>query len=470
MTSQPETDVSVVETSRDRDRALWRMSRFYPLETLPDKAFATTAVGIAAEALGILLKQWAPVLGLPDASAIADAGDKDFLAQILVCQALGLLDEARLGDLKLLVSIERLAQTRGPFSLSGRRSRALIEQLSVMATLDEIAADGGGTMTTRVIGLNLQTPRDRLRMAVRLIDASLLDHAHAASSTAFARFSAKAPEALAASAILTDDDATYREALTAFESATQTAIDLSRALSGRPSATSQIFWASVLFTRLCNFSVSLSKLLPGSGYSNGKADEVWDNSSVASLVRDIFECFLLFHYLCIDPGPPAEASARQTLMHLHDCTMRLRVFYVDEGSADRTFYEGEKSRLKAQLEANTYFQSLSEKRRQRLLAGRDLMFLSQDEILDRLGEDRALFRRHYEMLSAHTHSLPLSFYRALEDGRGRGVENSAEKNYISQSLATVARFLGKACQNYAAMFAEAADQDEPETQGPTQGR
>ena len=109
-------------------------------------------------------------------------------------------------------------------------------------------------------------------------------------------------------------------------------------------------------------------------------------------------------------------------------------------------------RLRELLEANVYFATLSEKRRKRLLAGRDLMFLSQDEILDSLGEDRTLFRRHYEMLSAHTHSLPLAFYSTLEDGRGRGVENRAEKNYIAQSLATVARFLGRASQGYRAMF------------------
>lgn len=460
MTAHSETEMSEVETSRDSERALWRLARFYPLEPLPDRAFATTAVGIAAEALGMLLDAWVPVLALPDSAARARTHEKDFSTEVLICEALGLLDETQIGDLKLLLSIAQLAEGRGPFSLSGRRCRNLIEQLSVMATLDGIADKDDGTTATRVIQMNLQTPRDRLRMSVRLIDASLLDHAHAASFTSFARFSAKAPEALAASATLSEDDRTYRDALGAFERAVYTAIAVSGELSGRPSATSQIFWASVLFARLCNFSVSLSKLLPGSAYSSGKADEVWDNSSVSSLARDIFECFLLFHYLCIDPGAPAEASARQTLMHLHDCTMRLRVFHVEE-TAERIFYEGEQVRLRELLESNVYFAALSEKRRKRLLAGRDLMFLSQDEILDRLGEDRTLFRRHYEMLSAHTHSLPLAFYSGLEDGRGRGVENPAEKNYMAQSVATVARFLARASESYRAMFDEVVQHGRP---------
>lgn len=330
MTVHSETKLSEVETPRDRERALWRLARFYPLEPLPDRAFAIKAVGIAAEAVANLLDAWLPVLIFPGAAAVARPDDKSLLNDILICETLGLLDETQIGDLRRLVSIAALAEGRGPFSLSKRRCRDLIEQLSVLATLDEIAAKDDDTTAMRVIQMNLQTPRDRLRMAVRVIDASLLEQAHAASSTSFARFNAEAPETLAASATLTEDDRAYREALGAFERAVKTAIEVSRDLSGRPSATSQIFWASVLFARLCNFSVSLSKLLPGSAYSSREADEVWDNSSVSSLARDIFECFLLFHYLCIDPGPPAEASARQTLMHLHDCTMRLRVFYVDE--------------------------------------------------------------------------------------------------------------------------------------------
>lgn len=457
----------VFETDRSpEERARWRLARFYPLESMSDRDMAKTAVAIAAEALGLFLDAWIPVLNLPAPAASAQVHASNFSTAILVSKALGLLSDPMIRDLNLLASIAQFAGGRSPFSFSGRRCRDLVEELSVMTTLDEMAAEDDDTTARRVLRLNLQTTRDRLRMAVRMIDASLLDQALNASSTAFARFSAKAPEELVASATLTENDNIYRDGLGEFELALKTAIDLSGELSGRPSASSQIFWASVLFARLCNFSVSLSELLPGSAYSSGQADEVWDNSSVSSLVRDIFECFLLFHYLCIDPGPPTEAAARQTLMHLHDCTMRLRVFHVDEGSAERTFYEGEKSRLKAQLEANAYFQTISDKRRQRLLAGRDLMFLSQDEILDRLGEDRALFRRHYEMLSAHTHSLPLSFYRALGDDRGRGIENPAEKNYISQSLTTVARFLGHACQSYRAMFAGTADQEEPEALGP----
>lgn len=457
MTDRIEPGLPEVSSPYDEERARWRMARFYQLETLPDRAFATTAVGLVAEALGLFLEAWIPVLGLP-ASASAAPHRRDYAAAILTCEILGLLDETRIRDLQLLSEIARLAEGRAPFSLSGRRCRELIEKLDVMATLDALAAEDNDELSHHVVRSNLLTPRDRLRMAVRLIDAALLDDAHAASLTVFGRFSSKASDAMVAEANLTEDDRTYRDALAQFEVAVQRALDLSREMSGRPSAASTIFWASVLFARLCNFSVSLSKLLPGSAYSNGRADEIWDNSSVSSLARDIFECFLLFHYLCIDAAPTEEAAARQTLMHLHDCTMRIRVFHVDDGAVERAFYEGEQVRLKNQLEANVYFKGLSDKRRQRLLLGRDLMFLSQDEILDRLGEDRALSRRYYEMLSAHTHSLPLSFYRALEDSRGRGVENRAEKHYIAQSLAILARFLARACRDYRGIFTEDPDQ------------
>jgi len=280
-----------------------------------------------------------------------------------------------------------------------------------------------------------------------------------AEATAFARFNGNAPTLLARPHALSADDRVYRNSLSHFETALQKALGVSRLKGHQPSATSAIFWASLLFTRLCNFSVSLSRLLPGSAYSMGKADEIWDNSSVSSLARDIFECFLLFFYLGVETVPEDEWKARQSLMHLHDCTMRLRVFYVGEAEAvQRAFYEGEQKRLKALLEANNYFANLPEKQRNRFLKGRDLLFLSQDEVLERLGEDRALIRRIYEMLSAHTHSLPLSFYSGREDDRGRGVENLPEKRYMAQSLEFLTGILVRATTAYLSIFPDTNDE------------
>lgn len=440
----------------DRDEI--RLARFYPLETMADRAFVARILEIATEAVSMYLDAWLPVLGFVATDA-PERPARELGTAVAICEALDLLDANRISDLKVLLTLADLGRGKLPFALGGKRSTELIEQLSGLPVLDELAASDSQELHVRVFRLNLGTPRDRLRMAVRFLDSGLHDLVYSAEATAFARFNAKAPTPLARSDALSADDRVYRAALSHFETALQAALEVSRLKGHQPSATSAIFWASLLFTRLCNFSVSLSKLLPGSAYSMGKADEIWDNSSVSSLARDIFECFLLFFYLGVETVPEDEWKARQSLMHLHDCTMRLRVFYVGEAEAvQRAFYEGEQTRLKALLEANTYFASLPEKQRNRLLKGRDLLFLSQDEILERLGEDRALIRRIYEMLSAHTHSLPLSFYSGREDDRGRGVENLPEKRYMAQSLEFLTRILARATTAYLSVFPETGDQ------------
>ncbi len=69
---------------------------------------------------------------------------------------------------------------------------------------------------------------------------------------------------------------------------------MSKKFADIPSPTPQQFYASVLFTRLCVIAISLEKLL------TTKKTDHWDYASVASLTRNILECYLTFFYLCID--------------------------------------------------------------------------------------------------------------------------------------------------------------------------
>ncbi|CAN5657147.1 hypothetical protein BH10CYA1_BH10CYA1_55930 [soil metagenome] len=85
-------------------------------------------------------------------------------------------------------------------------------------------------------------------------------------------------------------------------------------------------WGSVLFTRICTSSVSTLCLCPG---SKANPDGIhWDFASIASLVRNIYECALSFFYLAVEKVSEDEWSCRLKVMQLHDCMARFRMFHA----------------------------------------------------------------------------------------------------------------------------------------------
>lgn len=433
-----------METEDDR-----RLAKFYPMEFMKDREFIKYAASLLAADLQIVLCEWLPVKGSVVPSSLEDGEPSDFMANIQLCEALQIVERDVIKDLRVMARLAAQSSGNLHSRLSGRATGQLIESLQVLKTLDQIVADGDmNQIHIRVMKINLESNRDRLRMATRSLDAALLDIAAAAKETAYRRFN---PMSALGPLELPDVDRAYRDALAACEAQIRSAIALSQRAGNRPSETSRILWASVLFTRLCNFAVSTARLAPGSSYSHNGIDYHWDNSSVSSLVRSAFECFLLFFYIGIDAVDDDEWSARQNLMYLHDATMRLRVFHAgDDEAVTRIFYEDQRSILVEKLSASVYFSAFPDKRRAHFERGRDLYFLTQDEIISRIGWDAALLRRHYELLSAHVHSLPVSFYNGIKDDRGRGVENDPEKSYLTQSLNLLSTILSKATELYQA--------------------
>jgi len=428
------------------DEAEQRLARYYPLADMADREFALGLCAIVADRVRDLVLASAPALSAQRPAVANVAGIE---SDLIAAETLGLIPGEYLADLQAVAKIAAMGREARRLSLEHRRYARHIEALSVLTTLDGLAVEPRSDVMIEVLRLNLATARDRLRMAVRMLDHWLVENTAAARQAAFSRFSPKVEPA----GPLSEVETRYREALGLFENRVQAAIDLSRAAGNRLSESSAMAWASVLFTRLVNFAVSLSKLLPGSAYASGTSNATWDNSAVSALARSAYECFLLLFYIGLDRVEEVEWTARQKLMYLHDCTMRLRVFYAEaDGGEQRAFYEEQRAILVEQLSANAYFAGLGDKRQAHLLRGRDLFFHNQDEILARLGLDAANYRRLYELLSAHVHSLPLSFYRAFEDGRGRGVENDAELRYIAQGIDFVGGLLEAGGAGYRDLF------------------
>lgn len=244
-----------------------------------------------------------------------------------------------------------------------------------------------------------------------------------------------------------DVDKLYKEGSVRLTQALIAAISASRQTADLPTTGGQQQWGSVLFARLCGFGGSLMRLMPGSPAS--PTSKVWDFPSVAALTRCIFECYLIFFYLCADRVSEAEWLLRLNVMQLHDCVERHRIL-GRFGKEDKDLLDRQVSNLRGRVTGNKAFADLSSPQQARAVSGRSHMYLTQDEVMERFKPpmDREGTRGLYEFLSSAAHTFPFGFYRTMEhEGRGTGRENLVEKSYVAS------------CADFAAQLLEQAEKE-----------
>ena len=226
--------------------------------------------------------------------------------------------------------------------------------------------------------------------------------------------------------------AKYRDARRDYAAVVLRAKRVSHGSAGIRSETAQHFWASVLFTRLVVTAVSIQVLTP-----DLQPDAHWDFSAVASITRNLAECYLFFYFLCADDVPQVEKDARIILLNLYDNASRRKLF----GELGNTDDSAETAATKAavhddllrKFRANTYLLGLPEKRQKELIRGEKTPFV-QDEVIERTTMDKRNFRFLYRLFSNHTHTGPVAFYRMAEHGRGRGIQNIQDTSYMAVAL------------------------------------
>jgi hypothetical protein len=248
----------------------------------------------------------------------------------------------------------------------------------------------------------------------------------------------------------------YRETRAEFVACTKRAKLISEGSVGRYTEDGKTFWASVLFTKLVVTAHSVLRMAPRTAPIPDRLAH-WDFSAVASLTRNLAECYFMFFYTCVDETPGEdEWLTRLNLIQLRDNAARRQMF-ADWNPDDPqlTGFSIHHNDLTQKLRARKFFQSLPEKRQTDLLKGDKALLLTQDEILKRMGEESAPFRGMYRLLSAHTHSTPLAFYRMASDGRGCGVENRADKAEIAVALQMASSFLERATTDMLKIFPDA---------------
>jgi hypothetical protein len=243
----------------------------------------------------------------------------------------------------------------------------------------------------------------------------------------------------------------YQKAISEFNALLVEATHMTTSAAGR-SAPDPAWWACFLYTRLCVTGISLLSLVPGSRFA-GRAIDHYDFSAVASLTRNVWECYFVFFYLGVDTTQNDECLTRLNVLQLHDCTSRIKMFTeLGSDGVDLAGFRAQADELRERIMSRAYFATLPEGRRQHVLRGENALLLSQDELLSRMSEDVRFFRGMYRFLSFHVHSLPVAFYRMPDREQGRGVESGWEKRNIVMALEFAGRPLERATREMRALF------------------
>jgi hypothetical protein len=249
-------------------------------------------------------------------------------------------------------------------------------------------------------------------------------------------------------------DECYWTVLPKYIAALNHAVNVSHKTAGRPAVSARQYWASVLFTRVCNAATSILHLCPGSPANS--TGTFWDFSSLAPLVRSLVQTCSLHFYLGTESVGEDEAQARLIIMQLRDCTERLHYFRnAGTDSEEIRGFETLADDLRARLSSNQYFARLPALLRKTLRKGKTESILTRGQVLDRMAILDPAGRAFLVFISSHADMSPLVYYRTGENNRGRGEENDVDKGYIAVSVDLACDFILRATADMEALFREA---------------
>lgn len=247
----------------------------------------------------------------------------------------------------------------------------------------------------------------------------------------------------------------YIRKLQEFDSTLCEAIAVSQAQAGRYTDLN-IGYGSRVFAKICSHGTAMIRAAPLSRWVSSD-NENWDFNCVAGHARAILEGCLLFNSLMKKPANEDELKARINILHLNDCSRRIELMRDIEANDQIPGLEEQQRELQNRLEQNKYFQSLPSTTKNRCLKGKNITIETRDEGIAELGFSKGHFDGIFDLLSQHTHILPLSFYRLEPNGRGTGVENDTDRSYIAFTLGLCSEQLKSATDKIVTQFPDITD-------------
>jgi RNA polymerase sigma factor (sigma-70 family) len=130
-----------------------------------------------------------------------------------------------------------------------------------------------------------------------------------------------------------------------------------------------------------------------------------DHASIAILCRALIECLSVMLYIGDIDIPEAEWDCRKRLFILHELVNRTSFLTAINYEFDEGLKEKQLAYAKEKLSENTFFNTLPEKRRNRLLEGDEMYVEGRHEAMLKFGWGDVLTRGVYKYLSNQAHSL-----------------------------------------------------------------
>ena len=159
--------------------------------------------------------------------------------------------------------------------------------------------------------------------------------------------------------------------------------------------------------------------------------QLWDFPSVASLARTFIETCHRYLYLSEHDLDPEDAAFRLKLHFFHMNSEKHRL-YKEFGAGQDVLEDFEKNlpKSKAALIASPIYSSLSSEIAKKVGRGNTAMHFTNETVAEKHSLIDGRFKPIYRLLSNQSHGTPFATFSQSNE-RGRGIENSAEVNYIS---------------------------------------
>ncbi|MBL0310228.1 MAG: hypothetical protein IPP77_11285 [Bacteroidetes bacterium] len=222
------------------------------------------------------------------------------------------------------------------------------------------------------------------------------------------------------------------------------AISISQSFSNQ-NVGPKVYWLSILMIRYINIGVAINRLVPTEGKSPSSSHS-WDYGAIATLTRTFIETFHAFYYIGVEDVEEEEWSLRISVFHLHDYSRREEIFKLMGDHSQKDSYQKIKEELLEQISRNTKFIMLHKDVQTKIRKCQIAFLVDKNEIAKKIDPENSLFHFAYKFLSIQTHSLPMSYFRTTREGRGTGVENKIDKEYINMALCWVVNYLKKGNQ------------------------
>ncbi len=207
-------------------------------------------------------------------------------------------------------------------------------------------------------------------------------------------------------------------------------------------------YGSAIFLKIIMVSESILKITDAREPTRFQLDHF----SIGSMARDLVEAMIMLGYLTDGAVVDDVKRMRRTVLNLHDCTARYKMFKAWKDQEQKRGFRNVMMDLRRELTANPAFRRLPEERRKELMSGKVMYLEGMRSIVRNLDWDGDYFDGLYTYLSTYTHTSPMSYYRYNEHGVNTEAPSDFQLAFASTALGAATLAVDTAIDRVRALF------------------